>query len=119
MIALSLFTGTSAISDLLGFEIKKVEYNEIIEKQILVGLEDINLDQAKILISNSKDQLDKILYDCEKKYSSYPKFKELKKTVINLKLDIENQEKELDMLENKLYDYKSNSKVKVLKYNQE
>ena len=119
MIALSFFFGTSALSDLFGYDIKKVEYNEIIQKEILVGLDSINTDKARFLINKSKDQIDKILYDCEKYYSEYPKFNELKKNLLSMKNDIEKEEKELDIIDDKIHDYKSGPMVKTLRYNQE
>ena len=119
MIALSLFTGVSTISDLLGYDIKKVEYNKVIQKEILEGFDSIDTSKARDLINNSKSQIDSILYTCEKRYSNYPNFIKLKKDLINLKIDIENEEKELDIIDEKLYDYKMGPKVKILKYNQE
>lgn len=119
MIALSLFTGVSTIHDLLGYDIKKVEYNEIIQKEMLVGLDSIDTSKARFLINNSKDQIDKILYDCEKKYGLYPKYNSLRKNLIGLKNDIEKADIELSMIEDKVFEYNMEQKVKILKYKQE
>ena len=117
-VALSLFTGVSTIGDLLSFDIKKIEYNEVIIKEMLVGLESVDTSKARFMIDSSKDQIDKILYDCEKKYLDYPKYKELKKDLLSIKNDIEKEDLELKAIEEQITNYKLNSKVKILKYNE-
>ena len=116
VIALSLLTGVSSISDLLGYDLKKVEYNEVIIKEMIVGLDSIDTSKARFLIDTSKDQIESILRDCDRMYIDYPKYKELRKDLLNLKSDIEKEDEELKAMEDKITEYKLNSKVKVLKY---
>ncbi len=119
MIALSLFTGISSIGDLLGYDLKKEEYDEVIQKETLIGFDYLDTNKARLMINNSKDQIDEILYECEKKYNNYPKFRELRNNVLNIKKIIEEEEKELNNIDDKIFNYKNESKVKVLRYNRE
>ena len=114
--ALSVLTGTFALHDLLGYDLKKVEYNEVTIKESIIGIESVDTEKAKNMITYSKNEIDKILYDCQKKYSEYPKFNDLKKNLLNLKNDIEKEELELQKVEDKLTEYKMQPRVKVLKY---
>ena len=117
--ALSVLTGTFALHDLLGYDLKKVEYNEVTIKESIVGIESVDTEKAKNMIASSKNEIDKILYDCQKKYGDYPKFKELKKNLLNLRNDIEKEELELQKVEDKLLDYKMQPRVKILKYKEQ
>ena len=119
MMALSFFSTLSAVHDFLGFDIKKVEYNEVVQKEFLEGLDYVDTSKTRALIDSSKEEIESILYECEKNYGNYPNFKSLRKQLISLKKDIDNQDKELSMLEEQIRDYNTGPKMKVLRHNQE
>ena len=114
--AVSFLTGVSSIGDLLGYDLKKVEYNEVIIKEMIVGLDSLDTSKARFLIDTSKDQIDSILRDCNRMYLDYPKYKELRKDLLSIKADIEKEDLELKMMEDQISEYKRDSKVKILKY---
>ena len=118
-IALSVLTGTFALHDLLGYDIKKVEYNEVTIKESIVGLDSIDTEKAKNMIALSKTQIDNLIYDCQNKYGDYPKFNEIKNNLLSIKKDIEKEEIELQKIDDKLYDYKMQPRVKILKYKEQ
>lgn len=118
-IALSVLTGTFALHDLLGYDIKKVEYNEVTIKESIVGLDSIDTEKAKNMIALSKNQIDNLIYDCQNKYGDYPKFNEIKNNLLSIKKDIEKEEIELQKIDDKLYDYKMQPRVKILKYKEQ
>ena len=60
MMALSLFTGVSSIQDILGFDIQKIEYYELVQREFLEGLDYIDTDKTRALIEHSKDEIEKI-----------------------------------------------------------
>jgi len=119
MMALTFATGASLMSEFFGFEIKRETYNEIVQKEFLEGLENIDTKKARLMLLNSKDQIEDILADCEKKYKDFPQFESLRKNLLNMKADIEKQDKELSAIEDKVVDYKLGPKVKTLRYNQQ
>ena len=116
MMALSLFTGVSSIQDILGFDIQKIEYNELVQREFLEGLDYIDTDKTRALIEHSKDEIEKILSDCERKYGNYPGFKSLKKNLESLKKDLDAQDKELRVLEERVHEYNIGPKVKTLRH---
>ena len=117
--ALGIVTGISAIRDMLNFDYVEDYYSEITKKETLVGLESVDTESARYLIDDSKRQLDKILEDCEKKYSDYPDFADLRSQIMDLKNDIEKEDEELKKMEDKLQQYKGEERVKILKYREE
>ena len=116
MMALSMFAGMSAIHDLLGYDLKKVEYNEIVQKEYLQGLEFVETDKARALIASTKEEIESIINECERKYSNYSGFSSLKKNLVSLKKDIDAQDKELREIEEKVKDYSNGPKMKVLRH---
>ncbi len=116
MVALSLLTGVSSISDLLGYDLKKVEYNEVIIKEMIIGLDSLDTSKARLLIDTSKEQIDSILRDCDRMYIEYPKYKELRNELLSVKNDIEKEDEELRKMEKQIIEYNLDSKVKILKY---
>ena len=81
---------------------------------MLIGLDNIDTDKARTLINNSKDQINTIIYDCEKRFNDYPKFNNLKNDLLKLKMDLDNEEKQLDVFDNKVNNYKNGPMVKTL-----
>ena len=116
VMAVSLLTGVSSISDLLGYDLKKVEYNEVVIKEMIVGLDYIDTSKARYLIESSKDQIDSILRDCDRMYLDYPKYQNLRKDLLSIKNDIDKQDEELRKMEEQIKEYNLDAKVKVLKY---
>ena len=119
VIATCFLTGTSSISDLLGYDLKKVEYSELVSTETLTGVDLVDTELAKRLIEDSKKQIDYILEDCEKKYGEYPKFKELKRELIKVKKEIEKEESLIKGIDESLDYYKSQPRVKTLRYSQD
>jgi chromosome segregation ATPase len=117
--ALGVATGVSFIRDVFSYDFVEEYYNEITKKETLVGLENVDTNSARYLINDAKKQLDTLLEDCEKTYSDYPDFDDLKSQIIDLKNDIEKEEKELKEMEDKLQQYKGEERVKILKYKDE
>lgn len=118
ILAMVAATGLSAIQSIYGFELKREEYNEIVQREILEGLENVDTKEARLMLLKSKDQIDEILNDCKKKYGEYPQFGKLKKDLLGIKKDIEKQDKELSIIEDKIVDYKLGPKVKTLRFKQ-
>lgn len=116
VLALLTMTGLSAVQSIYGFDIKREEYNELVQKEILEGLEEVDTKKARLMLLKSKDQIDEILSDCERQYGQYPQFNKLKKDLLGVKKDIEKQDKELSIIEDKVVDYKLGPKVKTLRY---
>jgi DNA repair exonuclease SbcCD ATPase subunit len=117
--ALGVAFGVSTIRDMFRFDFVEEHYNEITKKETLVGLESVDTESARFLIDDSKKQLDKLLEDCEKNYSDYPEFDDLKSQIMDLKYDIEKEDEELKSLEDKYQEYKAEERVKILKYTEE
>ncbi len=117
--ALGVATGVSFIRDVFSYDFVEEYYNEITKKETLVGLENVDTNSARYLINDAKKQLDTLLEDCEKTYSDYPDFDDLKSQIIDLKNDIEKEDKELKEMEDKLQQYKGEERVKILKYKDE
>jgi len=117
--ALGVATGLFAIHDLLGYDIKEVNYNEVVIKESLIGIENVNTAKVREIINISLDEIDNLLCDCELKYRNYPKYDSLYKSIIGLKNDIEKESEELRKIEDKLNNYKSEEKIKILRYKEE
>lgn len=117
--ALSLATGISALTDMVSFEQVQENYNEVVKKETLIGIEDVDTKKARSLIEESSEQITKILEECEKKYSDYPNFIELKEELLDIKEEIDKESKELEKTEEQLKSYEQEPKVKILSYTQE
>ena len=117
--AFALSTGLLAINDILGYDMKEVKYNEIVTKEMLVGFDNIDTKGTRLLLENSKDEIEKIINECKLRYKDYPKFDELYRSLNDMKNDLEKESEELKKVEDKLYYYKSQDKVKILRKKQE
>ncbi len=96
-----------------------MEYSELVSTETLTGVDLVDTELAKRLIEDSKKQIDYILEDCEKKYGEYPKFKELKRELIKVKKEIEKEESLIKGIDESLDYYKSQPRVKTLRYSQD
>lgn len=114
--ALTVATGISSIADTFSYDIREEKYNEIIRKETLVGVDNVDTEKARSMIDSSKKMLDDILDESEKKYGSYPEFTELKKELSNIKDEIDEEDKMLRETEDKLRKYNEEEKVKILRY---
>lgn len=117
--ALTVATGISSIVDTFSYDIREEKYNEIIRKETLVGLNNVDTEKARSMITSSKEMLDSILKESEEKYGSYPEFNELKNELDNIRDEIDKEDKILKETEEKLQEYKDEEKVKILRYTQE
>ena len=117
--ALTVATGISSIVDTFSYDIREEKYNEIIRKETLVGLDNVDTEKARSMITSSKEMLDSILKESEEKYGSYPEFNELKNELDNIRDEIDKEDKILKETEEKLQEYKDEEKVKILRYTQE
>lgn len=115
--ALSIGAGIKAMGDILHqkYRFEEENYYEVITKEYLVGINDVNTSGAKKLIAASKGEIDKLLKDCDK-YSNYDDFYKLKEELLSVRSSIEREEHEIELMDQKLYELKQEKPVtKVLK----
>lgn len=115
--ALSVGTGIRAIGDMLHpkYKYEEENYYEVITKEYLVGINDVNTAGAKKLIVASKGEIDKLIKDCDK-YSDYDDFYKLKEDLLDVKKSIEREEYEIELMDEKLRELKQEKPLtKVLK----
>lgn len=117
-LALLLSTGVISLWNLFGYDIKREQYNEVTTIDTLLGVDNVDVSKARNLINESEKQLDKLIKDFDSKYSNYPQYANLKKELTDLKKDIEKEDSELKKAEEQLDKYRSEEKVKILKYEQ-
>ena len=113
--ALTTAVGIAAIGDMLSFDTVEEHYKEITRTETLLGVDNVDTEKARSLITESKGQIERILEDCEKKYKDYPQFDELKQELLSIQEEIDKEDKLLLETEKELENYRKEERVKILK----
>ncbi len=117
-LALMLSTSILTIRDILGYETIEEHYNRVTQTDTLVGLENVDIETSKNMLSSSIEEIDKILNDCENKYKDYPDFDKLKKDLLDFKEELSKENEEIKKVSDKVSQLSKEEKVKVLRYNE-